>query len=88
MTEVGRWLAEHPRGLLALAAAGWGFCYSVACWWFPFGRCWCCKGKGIHLSGNGKHFRDCKWICKGTGRRRRTGRTVFEAVRRIVKNAT
>jgi len=84
--DVGRWLAEHPMGTLILAGLAAALVYGVSCWWFPFGRCWCCGGSGRHYRKDGKVFRDCKRMCKGTGRRRRVGRTVFEWSRRVVKN--
>lgn len=86
--DAARWLVEHPRWVLAVVLVGWAAGYAVSCWWFPFGSCWCCKGKGRHYRKDGKVFRDCKRMCKGTGRRRRVGRTVFEWARRIAKNTT
>lgn len=80
------WLIHHPRTTMAILAAVWVAGYAVSCWWFPFGKCWCCHGRGTHSRKDGKVFRDCKWICKGTGRRRRIGRTAYEAGRRLIKN--
>jgi hypothetical protein len=51
--------------------------YALSCWWFPFGPCWCCKGLGRHMRGDGKAGRDC-WWCKGKGRRRRVGRILYD----------
>lgn len=80
------WIIDHPRGALTLIILGVVAYYAFQCWWFPFGRCWCCKGKGIHMAADGKHFRDCKWMCKGKGRRRRVGRAIFEWTRKVIKN--
>jgi hypothetical protein len=85
---MGAWIGDHPRGFLILVGVVWLAVYGVGCWWFPFGNCWCCKGKGVHYRKDGKAFRDCKWVCKGRGRRRRFGRTVFEWFRKVVKNST
>jgi hypothetical protein len=84
---IGSWVAAHPRGVLAITAFGWAVYYAVSCWWFPFGNCWCCHGRGRHDRKDGRVFRDCR-MCRGAGRRRRVGRTVFEWARRVVKNAT
>ena len=50
----------------------------VSCWWYPFARCWCCKGTGRHGK---KVFRDC-WWCGGRGRRLRVGRWLVDGIRR------
>lgn len=84
--EIGRWLGEHPRATLAMIGSLGLAVYALSCWWFPFGKCWCCKGSGRHYRKDGRVFRDCKRMCKGTGRRRRVGRTMFEWARRTVKN--
>ena len=64
------WLAL--AGLL-LAAAG---AYALSCWWFPYAHCRCCHGDGKHYRPDGKVHRLCRW-CKGTGRRLRIGRRVY-----------
>jgi hypothetical protein len=68
-----------------LAAAAAAAIYAGSCWWFPFGRCICCGGKGAHYRKDGKVFRTCKWWCKGSGKRIRLGRRVYNAVERKVK---
>lgn len=56
--------------------------YAAECWWFPFRRCHCpfkpCEG-GRHYSKDRKHHRDC-WWCKGTGRRLRFGRRIYNLI--------
>lgn len=48
----------------------------------PFGRCWACWGRGVRVSG--RRARKC-WLCKGLGRRQRTGsRTVHRMRRQVV----
>lgn len=56
----------------AVAATGYG----LSCWWFPFRRCWCCKGRGVHRRDDGQVMRPCRW-CTNTGRRLRLGRRLF-----------
>lgn len=84
------WLAGHPRATLVLAGCAWAVCYAGSCWWFPFGRCWCCKGRGAHKRRDGKVFRDCRhllgWGCGGSGRRLRIGRRVYNIIHKRVKH--
>lgn len=59
--------------LLVLVRIGW---YVLSCWRWPLGRCLCCSGAGRHARKDGKVFRNCRW-CKGTGRRWRIGRRMW-----------
>lgn len=77
---------------LILVAVAW---YSLSCWWWPFGPCTCCGGKGTHHRGDGKGVhRTCTkgkcmvarpWIgyaaCGGKGRKLRLGRRVSNFIR-------
>lgn len=63
--------------LLVLAAA-----YYVECAVFPWGKCSRCKDSpGRLMSPDGKHWRACR-RCKGTGKRLRVGRRVWNFVQR------
>lgn len=79
--------------VVAVVAAGVAL-YVFECWWFPFRRCGCCKGKSIHLREDGKVFRTCAgWRCwprgcSGTGKKLRVGRRVYLVLRRLVTDAT
>lgn len=73
---------------IILVAFGW---YALSCWWWPFGACFCCKGKGTHYRKDNKVHRTCRkrlcsWhspfaSCGGKGRRLRWGRRVSNFVR-------
>ncbi len=65
---------------LAVLVIGLGLVYAVECWVFPFAFCSKCKGAGKVVGPGGKIFRNC-WWCRGSGRRIRIGRRVFNAVR-------
>jgi hypothetical protein len=58
------------------------FCYSVACWVWPFTHCPRCHGTGRQLSPTGRAFRLCR-RCGGTGRRLRLGRRVYNRLTAI-----
>lgn len=60
--------------VVVLVAAGW---YAVNCWWWPWARCSRCHGGGRKYAPNGKAFRDCR-RCRGTGRRVRLGRRLWD----------
>lgn len=72
-------------GVAALA----GLVYVGESAWFLFGWCKCvfgCEG-GRHYSKDRKHHHDCRW-CRGSGRRLRIGRRVFnyfERKRRVAR---
>jgi hypothetical protein len=66
-------------GVVLLTAAT----YAGSCWWYPLGHCWCCSGSGRHSRKDGKVFRPCRW-CKGSGRRWRIGRRIWNHFRRHV----
>jgi hypothetical protein len=44
----------------------------------PFGRCWRCRGKRVVVSRRRRKAR----VCKGTGRRQRTGSRTVHRIRR------
>lgn len=50
--------------------------YFAACTFWPFAKCPGCDGTGRKMSPSGKHWREHR-RCKGTGRRLRLGRRVF-----------
>lgn len=58
--------------LLVVAGAVAALWYGVACWWFPFTNCWCCRGGGKHRSRSGRTFRPCR-VCGGRGAYFRVG---------------
>jgi hypothetical protein len=63
--------------------------YSASCWWLPFANCGLCSGTGKRYpenQGRRRNFRPC-WWCKGTGRRLRWGRRLFNAVQRRRREA-
>jgi hypothetical protein len=45
----------------------------------PFGRCFLCWGAGVRM--HGRRARKC-WLCKGKGRRQRTGSRTVHRIRR------
>jgi len=49
----------------------------------PFGKCWACQGKGVHVKqGRGTaRARKC-WLCKGHKRRQRFGSRRVHRIRR------
>ncbi|MEU8327130.1 hypothetical protein [Micromonospora sp. NPDC048839] len=54
---------------------------------FPLKDCGCCKGHGVHRSdSNRKHSRRC-WWCKGSGKRWRIGRRVWNRMRQKHREA-
>jgi len=58
-------------------AAGWALSLLI----HPFGRCWLCRGRRVHV--HGRRVRTCQ-LCKGTGRRQRTGSRTVHRIRRHV----
>ena len=70
---------------VAIVAAG---IYAGSCAWFPWAKCWCCGGDGKHHRKDRKVFRDCKWVCKGTGRRLRVGRRIYNYYARVKRKAS
>jgi hypothetical protein len=55
--------------------------YLVECAIWPYVRCRCCHGGGIHTSPDEQHWRDCR-SCAGAGKRHRLGRRVWGWIRR------
>ena len=49
--------------------------YVLSCWWWPFTACPRCEGGKKYGSGR-KVWRDCR-RCRGSGRRLRVGRRVW-----------
>ncbi len=73
-------------GSVALVVLAATLVYAVSCTWWPFRRCWVCKGTGRRSRKDGKVFRPCRW-CRGTSRRLRIGRRVFNAIRARQRDA-
>ena len=68
---------------LALLFAG---LYIAECAWWPFAKCWCCKGSGKHSREDGQVWRTCRW-CKGSGDRLRVGRRIWNRFARVRASA-
>lgn len=67
-------------GSLWAAGVAAAVAYVLTCWWWPYGFCWCCKGRGKHFRKGGRAFRDCG-ICEGRGRRFRVGAVLLVQAR-------
>jgi len=65
---------------LAALAALWLVSYVARCAVWPYKPCGHCKGSGKRWSPSGTAFGVCRW-CKGTGRRLRFGRRLYDAWR-------
>lgn len=72
--HVPPWVILAATALLAAGA------YALSCWIFPYKPCRCCKGAGRHYRKDGSVLRLCNWWCKGSGRRLRAGRWVYNKV--------
>jgi hypothetical protein len=68
--DPSQWVA-----LGVLAVVGWRL---LAILLFPYAPCWHCRGSGKHRSG--RYWRPCR-KCKGTGRRTRLGRRIWNWTR-------
>lgn len=79
--DVPGWLTLAGLALVLAALV-----YAASCIVFPFGRCWCCSGDGKHHRKDRKVHRRCRW-CKGTGARLRIGRRMWNAARRLHREA-
>jgi hypothetical protein len=66
---------------LLVVAVVLGVGYVAACCIWPFAACRRCHGSGKFRSPSGRAWRNCR-RCAGTGRRVRTGRAVYELLRR------
>jgi hypothetical protein len=69
-------MAVHVLIAFGLAAA-WVLSLLV----HPFGRCWLCRGRRVLV--HGRRARSCP-LCKGHGRRQRTGSRTVHRIRRQV----
>lgn len=76
------WMIVTLVGLVGLIG------YVIECMWWPYGRCWCCGGTGKHFRSDGKVFRDCNWVCKGSGRRIRVGLRIWHWIRSAKDDAS
>ncbi|SNY58212.1 hypothetical protein [Paractinoplanes atraurantiacus] len=74
-------------GLLCLALVIATVCYSIGCWFWPFGDCRRCKGTGKRRSPIGRAFGLCR-RCDGEGRRLRVGRRVINDLRDLHDKGT
>jgi hypothetical protein len=75
------WVLKLAAVVVVLVAV-----YVAECWWFPFGRCWCCSGTGRHSRKDGKVWRNC-WWCKGSARRLRVGRRAWNWAMKMRREA-
>jgi hypothetical protein len=66
----------------ALIALGLILYYPTSCAFWPYARCWRCKGDGKFTAWWGKAFRLCG-RCDGTGRRLRIGRRIYNHFHRL-----
>jgi hypothetical protein len=71
--------------LLAGTAVLAGLAYAASCWLWPFRHCRRCDGGRIHRDDR-KVFRLCR-RCKGTGRRLRLGRRLYNHTIRLRREA-
>ncbi|MBN1172718.1 MAG: hypothetical protein JXA67_11140 [Micromonosporaceae bacterium] len=62
-------------GILALAALG----YAASCLFWPYTRCGRCEGTGKRSRKDGRVWRPCR-TCKGSGRRLRVGRWLYNRI--------
>jgi DnaJ-class molecular chaperone len=51
--------------------------YALVCRVWPYAACGRCDGRGEHSSPSGKTYRECR-RCKGSGRRLRLGRRLWD----------
>lgn len=65
-------------GAVALVAVVLAVGYALACWLWPFTAHGRCNGTGKLRSPSGKAWRTCRG-CKGSGRKLRIGRRLFDA---------
>jgi hypothetical protein len=80
------WIAGHEVWSV-LAAFTVLAVYVAQCVFWPFGRCWMCKGSGRwYKNEKRKNFRDC-WWCKGAGRRLRIVRRIYNRMHTVKKKA-
>jgi len=74
-----------PIGTVALVALALLAGYALACWLWPFTAHGRCNGGGKLRSPSGKAWRTCRG-CKGSGRKLRIGRRLFDATTRHGRN--
>ncbi|MDP9848002.1 hypothetical protein [Streptosporangium lutulentum] len=70
---------------LILAALGWLTLYVLRCAATPFGPCRHCHGEGKRTPRLSRKRRHCH-RCEGTGLRLRTGRRVWNNIRRLYRD--
>lgn len=61
--------------------------YALACWWLPFGRCQSCSGRGHRTTMLLHRIRTCR-RCRGSGKRLRHGRRLYNHLSRVHREAT
>jgi hypothetical protein len=66
--------------IVAAAVAGSAMYYLGSCWLWPFRKCWVCDGTSKHSRRDRKVHRPCRW-CRGSGRRLRIGRRIWNHFR-------
>ncbi len=76
---------SFPLGTVALVAAVLLVAYALACAIYPFTAHGRCNGTGKLRSPSGKAWRTCRG-CKGSGRKLRIGRRLFNATTRHGRN--
>jgi hypothetical protein len=81
----------HPHHATAipliLPALAVTFGYIAACAGWPYTACRRCAGAGKRRSPSGRAWRYCH-RCKGTGARLRTGRWIWNLIRRLLSDST
>lgn len=70
------WTGWWPAAAVVVVLA-----YVAQCWWFPYRRCWRCRGARWRGDGRGNlRHRNC-WVCGGRGVLRRWGAVLMGVVR-------
>lgn len=71
----------------ALIGVGLPLYYLTSCIFWPYTRCWRCRGDARHTAWWGGGFQLCG-VCSGTGRRLKFGRWIYNFIRGKQKGAS
>ena len=77
--------APNTSGWITVGVLAWLAGYAVLCAIYPFTAHGRCNGTGKLRSPSGKAWRTCRG-CKGSGRKLRIGRRLFDATTRHRRN--